>query len=160
MEQSRSDTVDPASPDPAHWPAGRLLSSAARRVERDWNAHLAHWDLNHASLAVLAHLLRAPMSQREIATANGVTEQTMSRVLARMERTGYITRTPHEGDKRRHVIALTDAGREAFFVASDRELAERMVTRGLTPEQVQQLRNLLVVVAAPSPADQPDRSGR
>ena len=79
---------------PEHWPVGRLLSAAARRIERAWDGHLATWDLNHASLAVLAHLLRAPMSQREIATANGVTEQTMSRVLARMERTGYITRTP------------------------------------------------------------------
>lgn len=157
MDKRRSDTIDPASPDPAHWPAGRLLSSAARRVERDWNAHLAAWDLNHASLAVLAHLLRSPLSQRELASANGVTEQTMSRVLARMERTGYITRTPHASDRRRHVITLTDTGRAAFAVASDRELAEAMVTRGLTPEQVEQLRSLLVVVANP---DKPEQSGR
>jgi len=149
QESSPSRTLDPASPDPAQWPIGRLLSSAARRVERDWNAHLATWDLNHASLSVLAHLLRAPMSQRELATACGVTEQTMSRVLARMERTGYITRTPHDDDRRRHVIAITDAGRGAFVVASDRELAENLVTRDLTTEQAEQLRRLLVIVARP-----------
>jgi DNA-binding MarR family transcriptional regulator len=148
-----SDALDPASPDPAHWPVGRLLSSAARRVERDWNAHLASWDLNHASHAVLAHLLRSPMSQRELATASAVTEQTMSRVLARMERSEYITRTPHDDDRRRHVITITDAGRSAFFVASDRELAASMVTRGLTPEQAEQLRQLLVVVARERRAD-------
>nr|WP_210767578.1 MarR family transcriptional regulator [Cellulomonas humilata] len=126
-----------------------MLSAAARRVERDWNAHLATWDLNHASLAVLAHLLRAPMSQRELATSSGVTEQTMSRVLARMERTGYVTRTPHDDDRRRHVITITDSGRATFAVASDRELAESLVSRGLTPEQAEQLRRLLAVVAGP-----------
>ena len=72
------------------------------------------------------------MSQRELATASGVTEQTMSRVLARMERTGYVTRSPHDDDRRRHVITITDAGRSTFVVASDRELAEALVTRGLT----------------------------
>jgi DNA-binding MarR family transcriptional regulator len=149
QESWSSETIDPASPDPAHWPVGRLLSSASRRVERDWNAHLSAWDLNHASLAVLAHLLRAPMSQRELATASGVTEQTMSRVLARMERTGYVTRSPHDHDRRRHVITITDSGRATFGVASDRELAETMVTRGLTPEQAEQLRLLLAVVARP-----------
>lgn len=153
-QESRSaHIIDPASPDPAHWPVGRLLSSAARRVERDWNAHLSTWDLSHASLAVLAHLLRSPMSQRELATASGVTEQTMSRVLARMERTGYVTRSPHDDDKRRHVITITDAGRSAFGVASDRELAEALVTRGLTAEQAEQLRRLLVVVASPGPGE-------
>ena len=159
MEQER---LDPASPDPAQWPVGRLLSSAARRVERDWNAHLATWDLNHASHAVLAHLLGAPMSQRELAGASDVTEQTMSRVLARMERSGYVTRTPHDDDRRRHVITITHAGRSAFVVASDRELAESMVTRGLTPEQAEQLRRLLAVVAGEpgegAAVDAPERS--
>lgn len=143
----RIGAFDPSSPDPEQWPVGRLLASAARRVERDWNTHLAAWDLNHASLAVLAHLQRRPMSQRELAAANAVTEQTMSRVLARMERTGYVTRTPHDDDRRRHVITITDSGRAAFAVAADHELAEAMVTRGLTPEQADQLRRLLVVVA-------------
>jgi DNA-binding MarR family transcriptional regulator len=149
QESWSSETIDPASPDPVHWPAGRLLSAAARRVERDWNSHLAAWDLNHASLAVLAHLLRAPMSQRELATSSGVTEQTMSRVLTRMERTGYVTRAPHDDDRRRHVITITDAGRATFVAASDRRLAETLVTRGLTPEQAEQLRRLLVVVVDP-----------
>ena len=147
MDQEKGRTLDPASPDPSQWPVGRLLSSAARRVERDWNAHLAAWDLNHASQAVLAHLLGAPMSQRELAGASGVTEQTMSRVLARMERSGYVTRTPHDDDRRRHVITITDAGRSAFAVASDRELAESLVTRGLSASDAEELRRLLAVVA-------------
>ena len=158
QESGPVPALDPASSDPAHWPVGRLLSAASRRVERDWNAHLATWDLNHASLPVLVHLLRGPMSQRELAAACGVTEQTTSRVLARMERSGYVTRNPHPGDRRRHVIAITDAGRAAFAASSDRALAEAMVVRGLTADQAEQLRQLLAVVAGPeqAPPDEPD----
>lgn len=147
---------DPASTDPADWPAGRLLSAAARRVERDWNAHLAAWDLNHASLPVLVHLAIGPLSQRQLAAACGVTEQTTSRVVARMERTGYVTRTPHAQDRRRLVLSITDSGRAALAVASDREPAEAMVTRGLTADEVTELRRLLTLVARPEqPAEDP-----
>src|SRR3954470_3576336 len=138
---------DPASTDPAQWPSGRLLSAAARRVERDFNAHLAAWDLNHASLPVLVHLSSGPLSQRELAAACGVTEQTTSRVVARMERTGYVTRTPHEQDRRRLVLTITDAGRAALAVASDLEPAEAMVTRGMSERDVAELRRLLALVA-------------
>ncbi|MDM8084242.1 MarR family winged helix-turn-helix transcriptional regulator [Cellulomonas cellasea] len=138
------------SPDMRHWPLGRLLSAASRRVEREWNAHLAGWELNHASLPVLVHLMRRPHSQRELANACGVTEQTMSRVLAKMERTGYISRSAHSGDRRRHVIAVTDAGRDAAAVAADPAPAEEMTARGLTDEQVEQLRELLAIVARPA----------
>ncbi|MBB2921518.1 MarR family winged helix-turn-helix transcriptional regulator [Cellulomonas cellasea] len=139
-----------ASDDPLHWPVGRLLSAAARRVEREWNAHLAGWDLNHASLPVLVLLAHEPRSQRELADACSVTEQTMSRILARMERTGYVTRAPHATDRRKVVLAITDAGREVAVKASDRRPADAMTTRGLTPEQVEQLRALLAVVARPA----------
>ena len=105
-------------------------------------------------LVLLAH---EPRSQRELADSCSVTEQTMSRVLARMERTGYVTRAPHATDRRKVVLAITEAGREVAVKASDRRPAEAMTTRGLTPEQVEQLRALLAVVARPAagtgPAD-------
>lgn len=141
--------IDPASTDPATWPVGRLLSAATRRVEREWNAHLARWDLNHASLPALVHLARSPLSQRELAAACGVTEQTTSKVVARLERTGYVTRAPHAGDRRRLDLEITTAGRHALAAASDRAPADAIVTRGLTPDQVAQLRALLAVVARP-----------
>lgn len=117
-------------------------------MERDWNAHLAHWDLNHASLPVLYLLAGGPRSQRELALASGVTEQTMSRVLARMERTGYVVRAPHAVDRRRHDVVMTDRGRGALWEAGDPRLAEAMSMRGLEPEQVATLRELLLVMLA------------
>ncbi len=132
--------------DIATWPTGRLLAAAARRVEREWNAHLSAWDLNHASLPVIVILAYADHSQRELAAATGVTEQTMSRILERMERTGYVTRIAHPGDRRRHVISLTAAGRSVLADAADPAPAEEMATRGLTPEQVDELRALLTLM--------------
>src|SRR5690625_2311111 len=61
----RSDGV--AYPPPESWPTGRLLSAAARRVERAWDAYLEQWNLTHASVPVLVVLTRGPLSQREIA---------------------------------------------------------------------------------------------
>lgn len=154
---------DPAvSQDPTVWPTGRLLSSAARRVEREFNAHLDAWGLNHASMPVLVYLTVHDHSQRELAAATGVTEQTMSRILARMERQGYVTRRPHPDDRRRHVISVTGAGAKILQEAVDRERSEAMVVRGLSPEQVRQLREILVAIIAahPDPTDDGVDGGR
>lgn len=132
----------------AQWPTGRLISAVARRIERDWNTHLAAWDLNHASLPVLALLAGGPRSQRELATASGVTEQTMSRVVTRLERCGYVVRRAHAADRRRHEVALTDAGRSTLVEAGDPRAAEAMSTRGLDDAQVAQLRDLLAAMIA------------
>ncbi len=138
------------------WPTGRMLSAVARRIEREWNAHLAHWDLNHASLPVLAFLARGPLSQRDLARASGVTEQTMSRIVARLERSGYVERHPDADDARRHRVSLTATGRTAFVEAGDPVVAEEMSVRGLTPEQVEELRVLLAAMLTAHPADPPD----
>lgn len=148
------------SQDPSGWPTGRLLSSAARRVEREFNAHLDAWGLNHASMPVLVYLSAQDHSQRELATATGVTEQTMSRVLARMERLRYVSRKPHPEDRRRHVISITDAGVTALREAADLERSEAMVGRGLSPEQVTHLRELLLTVIAAHPDPTDDASSR
>ena len=133
------------------WPTGRLISAVARRIERDWNAHLSAWDLNHASLPVLYLLLGGPRSQRELAQACSVTEQTMSRIVARLERSGYVDRLPHAQDRRRHEVLLTDPGRVALDEAGNPRMAEEMSVQGLTPEQVPELRVLLAAMIASRP---------
>ena len=151
--------ADPTSTDPADWTAGRLLSAAARKVERASNAHLAGWDLNHASLPVLLHLLGGPRSQRELAALVAVTQQTMSHTVLRLERTGLITRTQHPADRRRFDVTITTEGRRAALEAADVARAEQPLTDVLTGEQLADLRALLVVVvrhggsAAPSQED-------
>jgi DNA-binding MarR family transcriptional regulator len=144
------------SDDLSRWPTGRLLGAAARGVGRDWNTHLESWNLNHASLPVLVMLAHHDHSQRELADAMDVTEQTMSRVLRRMERTGHVVRVEHPADRRRHVVRLTDAGRAVVSVASDPVAAEAIATLGLSPSQVRQLRELLVTMITVRAADPGD----
>ena len=134
---------------PEHWPVGRLLSTAARRIERAWDGHLAAWDLNHASLPVLVHVSYAPMSQRQLADACGVTEQTMSRVVARLERTGYVTRRRHDDDRRRHVIAITSEGARALAACADPRPAQETVLGRLSPERRALLDDLLREIVRP-----------
>ncbi len=151
QQPSGSTAAPPSVPMGAHrppdqWPTGRLFSAVARRLEREWNARLADWDLNHASLPVLYLLAGGPLSQRELALSSGVTEQTMSRILARLERQAYVERHTHATDRRRHEVHLTDAGRATLMEAGDPEVAERMSVRGLSAEQVETLRGLLLVM--------------
>lgn len=138
--------------DPTTWPTGRLLSHVARDLERQWNAHLEAWDLNHASLPVLLALLGTNHSQRQLATASGVTEQTMSRTLDRLERLGYISRAPDADDARRRVVHLTEAGRTAALAAARPEVGERIAHSALSDDQVAQLREILLSMVSPERA--------
>jgi DNA-binding MarR family transcriptional regulator len=135
---------DPTSEDPAQWPTGRLLFSVVRRIEHDWNAHLAAWDLNHAGHPVLLHLFAGPRTQRELAHLNGVTEQTMSKTVARLERSGYVTRDDDPRDRRRRAVTLTAEGRRVALEAANLRPAEDLTARGLDDADVDVLRDLLV----------------
>jgi DNA-binding MarR family transcriptional regulator len=106
------------------WATGRLLSAAARLVEHAWNGHLAQWDLNHAGLAVMHVLLSRPQTQRELAAAVQVEDQTMSRTVERLERSGFVERRRDTADRRRVVVTLTPAGRDTCLRAGDLEVAE------------------------------------
>lgn len=115
----------PGSPaDLDEWPTGRLLSAAARLVEHAWNAHLARWDLNHAGLAVLHVLLGGALTQRELATRVQVEDQTISRTVERLERSGYVERQRDPGDRRRILVSLTPPGRATYLRAGDPGVAE------------------------------------
>lgn len=133
-----------AFPPPETWPTGRLLSAAARRVERAWDAYLAQWGLSHASVPGLVVLSRCSLSQREIAAQMHVTEQTIGRVLRGLQASGYITRTQHAEDRRRHVVSLTEDGRDALAALDRAQSVEALIGSSLTPSETAQLRALLV----------------
>jgi DNA-binding MarR family transcriptional regulator len=106
---------------PENWPLGRLLSAAARTVERSWASALQAHGLTHAGLVVL-HLLELGFdSQTEIARVAGVQAQTMSRTVDRLEREGLVTRSPSAHDRRSYRLLITPDGRAAFLAARDLE---------------------------------------
>ncbi len=127
MNTSDPDTADGA----AEWTLGRLLSMAARLVEQEWNGWLADRDMTHAGLLALHALRSGPRAQRELAAANMVEEQTMSKVLDRLERAGYVTRDRDTADRRRLIVQRTTAGERAYRGAIDANVANTIVAARL-----------------------------
>ncbi|MEV6303338.1 MarR family transcriptional regulator [Actinoplanes sp. NPDC051861] len=103
------------------WPTGRLLSVAARMVEGRFDRYLAGLDLTHAGLIALHHLESGPRSQRELAHLCRVTDQTMSRTIERLARTGHVGRVPDTTDRRRTAVTITAAGVTALSTARAEE---------------------------------------
>jgi len=63
---------------------------------------------------ILALLRLTPeISQKELSTILDIRPQSLGELLAKLERSGYITRTPSEADRRSMDIRLTEAGRDA-----------------------------------------------
>lgn len=121
-------TNGPASPGQrGEWGLGRLLSMAARLVEQDWDSYLAARGLTHAGLVALHHLARGPGSQRELAAACMVEEQTMSRVLDKLARDGYVTRDRDSRDARRLLVQRTEAGARAWLAVTRSDASETLV---------------------------------
>ncbi|MEE6281350.1 MarR family winged helix-turn-helix transcriptional regulator [Georgenia sunbinii] len=140
-----------AYPSPEKWPTGRLLSAAARRVERAWDAYLLSWDLSHASVPVLVVLARGPLSQRQVAAQMHVTEQAVGRVVRNLERSGHVTRQRHPADRRRQVVALTPSGRQSLTTLDDAHAVESLIGDSLSPAQIDQLRGLLIELVTAMP---------
>lgn len=113
-------------------------------MEHAWDAHLSRWSLNHASVSALAIVAARSCSQRELAAALGVTEQTTSRIVSGLERAGYVRREPDASDARRRLLAATDAGRAALAELDEADTIEALVDHGLSPEEEAHLRSLLL----------------
>lgn len=98
----------------ADWPTGRLLSTASRLVEHAWLDALTELGLSHAGLVVLDLLEGGPATQVALAVRARVEAQTMSRTIERLEREGFVERSPDAADRRRRVVARTASGAEVF----------------------------------------------
>lgn len=106
------------------WALSRLLVTASRLVEHDIAAELRPHGLTHAGFGVLALVQLRPMSQREIASATRVEEQTISQTVDRLERMGMVQRERDPQDRRRHLVSATVLGRRAFRQATRHDTAD------------------------------------
>lgn len=139
--------ADPAvgDDDIRSWPTGRLLSVAARLVESHWALLLEQLGLTHAGLIALHTLAGDALPQRVLAQRCKVTDQTMSRIIDRLRRSGFIERGPDPEDGRRVLVRVTPAGRGVYERAV---LAEREdpVIAGAIGEDERFRRRLLEIV--------------
>ncbi len=97
------------------------VSSRLRRLYAD-----AADDATFTELAVLRRLEReGPTTPSALANHQRVTAQWMGIVLTALARRGLITRTPDSADRRRVIVAITDAGRRTLS-ARDHAIVERL----------------------------------
>ena len=125
---------------------GYLLKHAFFRLEDLHGVYMASAPVNVRELSVLLLLDgREPESQQQAANRLGVDRTTMVGLLDSLEGKGLLARLPDPADRRRNVVALTDAGRTALreaTTASDR--AERELLADLSPAEARQLRDILI----------------
>lgn len=115
---------------------------AARLVEQDWDNWLASRGITHAGLLALHVLRTGPHTQRELAAASMVEDQTMSRVLDRLERAGHVTRQRDPADRRRLIVRSTPAGQQAYRAAIYADVANTIITDRL--DEPETFRRLLI----------------
>lgn len=90
----------------------RAVARLARRLRVETSEHGAP---SPAALGLLATLYReGAMPGVALAAAEGLKPQSLTRLVARLEKDGLIERTPDPADRRNLVIALTAAGRRAL----------------------------------------------
>jgi DNA-binding MarR family transcriptional regulator len=84
-------------------------------------------------LGILVHLEReGPTSPGQLAAGESVTSQAIAGVVRELERRALVERTGGQEDRRRVVVAITDAGRE-LLVNREHAVVEAMV-RALADE--------------------------
>jgi DNA-binding MarR family transcriptional regulator len=100
---------------------GDLLLRTAGRLTALLEAPTAQGGLNESRYNVLSVLRRkdaAGCSQSELAGDLLLSESNLSTLLERMQRDGLISRVRSDTDRRKSLIGLTAAGREAVAVAA------------------------------------------
>ena len=127
-----------------------LLKRALLDLEDFHRAHLDPLGIDGRELAVLLLLhAREPESQQQAAARLKVDRTTMVALLDGLEAKGLVARKADDGDRRRNIVALTDAGDKTLgkaLRASDR--AERQLLGELDEAEQTQLRTLLTRIAA------------
>jgi DNA-binding MarR family transcriptional regulator len=103
------------------------------RIERPEPAQTA------LELGILAHLYRrGPMTPGALAAAERLQPQSLTRTLASLERQRLAVRQPDDRDRRRSLLAITEAGRQALITdmrQRDPWLAAAMARELSTAEQ-------------------------
>jgi DNA-binding MarR family transcriptional regulator len=148
VTSSTSGASGPALPDEHRNSPGltlALLGHEAMRRIRD--AHTAN-DLTPRQFHILRLLHdRGPLAQTDLAVETDIAASVLVTQLNPLEADGLVARTRNPRDRRRHLVVLTETGRQRLQVAAaaQQELEDDLF-RSLNDSQRSQLTQLLVLV--------------
>ena len=110
-----------------------LILQGVLRLAREMRQAAQDGELTGSAIILLASLYRGgAMSAVELARREGLQPQSLSRLLARLDKLGLIARSVDPEDARRHVIAITQTGTNMLMrqMVKRRDwLADRMAER-------------------------------
>lgn len=153
----RSPGVD-TRPDRPEPPAGEAATDADYRLDEQIGFLLRKANQRHLAIftaeipevtprqfAALAKLLeRGPLSQNRLGRATAMDAATIKGVIGRLQDRGLVTTTPDPDDRRRLLVALTEAGRA--FAEDCQARARRITATTLAPLSSGEARQLLTMI--------------
>lgn len=134
-------------------PMGLRFSVISRSFKRQLDGLLKEKELTGVQFGVLGQLGRmehggsAGVTQRDLENASHVTHPTMTEILKRLEKKGFILCRPGESDRRCKLISSTEKARaldEELRTADERVFAS--LTVGLSEEETRELIRLTDVM--------------
>jgi len=141
---------------------GQLLSQIFRLGENRIRVRMSGSGLHRAQVFALHHLLHHDgITQTQLARAVHITPATVTSMLRRMERDGWVERRDDPNDQRVSRVHVTDKARafHAEAMASLREV-ENDLEEALTDAERSELRRLLLKIHARLVAQLPPRRQR
>jgi MarR family transcriptional regulator for hemolysin len=139
-------------------PLGLQLNQAARIIGQAFDEALQAAGGSLPVWLVLLNLkVRPPDSQRELATAVGIREATLTHHLNAMESSGLLARRRDPGNRRIHIVDLSEDGNALFLRLRDAALSfDRRLREGLPEADLdwlgRQLDRLAANVGRPAPS--------
>lgn len=113
-----------------------------RRLRRERPDH----GLSLTYISALGRVDRdGPITAGELADAERIQPQSVTRVVAELERTGLIERLPDEVDRRRILLRASDRGRE--LLADDRRRRDEWLSVAMAANLTPAERDVLVIAA-------------
>ncbi|HVT32917.1 MAG TPA: MarR family transcriptional regulator [Rhodanobacteraceae bacterium] len=120
--------------------SNRVSQAIAREYTRRFELSMTEWRV----MAVLARFNGEGMSAREVADRTAMDKVAVSRALARLTSAGRVSRSTHNGDKRRSVLRLTAKGWKIHDAVAPRARAhEREMLGKLNAEERRMLAQIL-----------------
>jgi DNA-binding MarR family transcriptional regulator len=130
---------------PAEAETWESLLSVLIRLPAALDARLKQDDLSHAEYLILWCLsVHRDRTMTSLAEQSRVTPSHLSRIAARLEKQGWLVRSPDPDDARRTIASLTGAGARKYAEATPgyRATLREHVFDPLTPDQARQLGDL------------------
>ncbi len=127
---------------------GYWLCVTGHAYERAMNEQLTRQGITYRQCQVLAWLaLDGELSQIELASRMDIEPATLVRVLDRMQRDGFVSRTGSTEDRRRNVIRPLAKAKPLWKkITATAERVREQVTAGLTARQIATFREVCQVI--------------